>query len=962
MDTKNNIPYSAPEPPRPWRQRPRRSRGLRFLTLGCLCFIAFAQWKQLSHQSSDAHVDEASPLGHGLTQHGLSVKQLREDLATCAALRRKARDPVGAGRERNARYIDGHAPTLIKNATVWTGEPVPGTSPEAARRGEGFRWTPADVYLEHGLIKRVEASIDASTVPPDTIVFHARGRPLTAGLIDMHSHAGVSTLPELWGTDDTNEMASDTTPYVRSIDGLNPRDPQIQAIKSGGVTTSLILPGSANNMGGEAFVVKHAVGRPDGRNETSAQDMLADPDRAWRYMKMACGENPKRVYGRVGKQGPTSRMGESWEFRHAFEQAAELKRRQEDWCAKAEGKGGIQKVKDYLPRELKWESLRALLAGQVKLHVHCYTVPDLEAMVAHSNEFHFRIEAFHHAHQTYLVPEILKRAYGGRPPAVAMFANTMWYKAEASVASVQAGRILHDNGLTPVYVSDNPVLNAQHLVFEAAKAHRYGLPYHAALASVTSAPAEHLGFGNRLGKVKAGFDADVVVWDSDPLSLGAAPVQVWIDGTAQFRDPVELKKPVGDLGVPEAAPRMAEEPVAKADVVFTGVKKVLFKKDVHGLSPSNNAVAVSQGKITCVGACARELEAASRSNIPVIHLRNGYVTESITAFGSKIGLSAIDAEKDTDNGPSGWSVFTRAADGLALDTIKTNASHAHGVTRAVTAPRLSSHDGTHHGSSVGFLTAARTPLDKGAVFASDAAVHYTLTTSAKSGETPSIASIIGALRAKLLTAAASLTSKKEVSPADVEQALLRRVVNGTLPLVLTAHSADTIAAVVQLKRSVEASAGTSLRVVVLGGAESHLVADELAAADVGVVLAPALTFPSTWDRRRALVGAPLTNGTAADALLRAGVKVGLGVEEDWQALDLGLYAGWVWRNGEGRVAEKEAWGLVSWGIDELLGLGQDAVPGWREGQFVVWEGSPLQGGTVKAVGGGRGWVDVWEEV
>jgi hypothetical protein len=413
MNPKQELPSISSRPPPRWRQRPRRSKALRFLALGCLGFIAFAQWKQLSRQ--DADLDEILSSSrehhHGLTRHGLSIKQLREDLATCEALRRKPRDPEGPGRERNARYLDGHAPTLIKNAIVWIGEPVPGTSPEAARRGEGFQWTPADVYLEYGLIKRVERSINPATLSPDTIIFDAGGRPLTAGLIDMHSHAGVGSLPELWGNEDTNEMSSDTTPYVRSIDALNPRDPQIQNIKSGGVTTSLILPGSANNMGGEAFVIKHAVGRKDGRNETSATDLLADPDRAWRFMKMACGENPKRVYGRVGKQGPTSRMGESWEFRHAFEQAADLKQRQEDWCAVAEEKGGLHQVKTYLPRELKWESLRALLAGQVKLHVHCYTVPDLEAMVDHSNEFKFRIEAFHHAHQTFLVPEVSLSLY-----------------------------------------------------------------------------------------------------------------------------------------------------------------------------------------------------------------------------------------------------------------------------------------------------------------------------------------------------------------------------------------------------------------------------------------------------------------------------------------------------------------------------------------------------------------------
>jgi hypothetical protein len=386
-----------------WRPgKPRRTRALRFVALGCLCFIAFAQWKQLSRRP--AAPVPVSPSHPDRTIHGLSVARLQADVATCEKLRRKPQDPIGAGRDRNARYIDGYAPTLIQNATVWVGEPAEGTSPEAARRGSGFAWVTAGVYVEHGLIKRVEPSIALSSVAHDTLVFDAKGRPLTAGIVDMHSHAGVSSLPELEGWEDSNEMAADITPYVRSIDGLHPLDHQIQVIKSGGVTTSLVLPGSANNMGGEAYVIKHAVGKADGRNETSAADMLADPDRTWRFMKMACGENPKNVYGKPGRQGPTSRMGESWEFRHAFEQATKLVREQDDWCAVAAS--GVHHMKSYLPQELQWESLGALLRDQIRLNTHCYTIPDLEAFVEHTNEFKFKVRAFHHAHETYLVPEV----------------------------------------------------------------------------------------------------------------------------------------------------------------------------------------------------------------------------------------------------------------------------------------------------------------------------------------------------------------------------------------------------------------------------------------------------------------------------------------------------------------------------------------------------------------------------
>ncbi|KAK4225198.1 hypothetical protein QBC38DRAFT_269058 [Podospora fimiseda] len=928
----------------------KRRRRVAGIALGLLSFIAYAQWKQLP-SSTTVH-----PISSDITIHGLSVKQLEDDLATCHALQKKPEDPKGLGRDRNSRYIDGHAPTLIKNATVWIGEPVPGTSPEDARKGKGYQWITADVYLESGLIRRVESSIAPSSVDPKTIIFNAHGRPLTVGIIDMHSHAGVDSLPELEGNDDTNEMSSNITPYVRSIDGLQPGDHQIQVIKSGGVTTSLVLPGSGNNIGGEAYVIKHAVGKADGRNETSATDMLADPDRNWRYMKMACGENAKRVYGRVGESGPVSRMGESWEFRHAFERAAKLVRDQDDWCNTATAKG-LQAVKSYLPQELRWESLGALLRGQVHLNTHCYTIPDLEAFVDHTNEFKFKIRAFHHAHQTFLVPEILKRAYGGDPPASAIFADNMWYKAEANVASEFAGKILWDNGLTPIYVSDNPVLNAQHVIYEAAKGYKYGLPYHAALAAVTTAPAERLGFGQRLGKIKPGFDADVVVWDSDPLSLGAAPVQVWIDGTAQFEEPVELDKPPVTLITPDdSLAKLPNEPTQMDQVIFTGITKLLVDGGELGIDTTNSAginrVVLTRGKITCIGICRSEVETALRDHTPVVELKNGHLSGSFTAFGSKIGLNAIDAEDDTDNGPSSGT-FTRGEDGLALDTQKLNGSYTYGVTKAISAPK---HTGgsNHHGTSVGFLTGAKTSLDKNAVFASDVAVHYTLDLTSKRGSTPSISAAVGALRQKLLEAAAS---NEKIKDGYSEAAFLKKVVQGSLPLVITVQNADVIASILQVKKTVEHATGTALRLVIYGGAESWLLAEELASAKVGVVLAPLFSFRSTWDQRRALTGAPLTNGTAIDKLLDAGVLTAIGLEEDWIVRDLGLLAGIVLNNGGGRVDEKGALGLVSGNVYKLLGLKE---PGVKDGHFIISEGSPLTiGSRIKAVGGGLGTVTVF---
>lgn len=550
----------------------------------------------------------------------------------------------------------------------------------------------------------------------------------------------------------------------------------------------------------------------------------------------------------------------------------------------------------------------------------------------------------------------------------------MYYKAEAYIGSEYAGKTLYEQGLTPVYVSDNPVLNAQHVIFEAAKGYKFGLPYHAALAGVTSEPADLLGLGNRLGKVKPGYDADVVVWDSDPLSVGATPVQVWIDGTAQFEDPYELAKPLSAPMVPDPSLNSTNEETAQVQsLIFTGVSKILLPigdqvvhdDDKAGAAPFN--VVVTDGKISCVGACAADLGTSAAKKIKTIHLQNGYLTRAFTAFGSTLGLNEIDAEASTDDGDN-TDVFSRAVDGLALDTKKLHVAHEYGVTRAITAPKFGGGgDSARKGLGVGFATGATSSLDQGTVWADEVSVHYTLTQKAKRDKTPSISSAVGALRHKLLTAVA--TPEGDIKDPYSEEAYLKKVVTGALPLVITVHSADTIAAILRVKAVVEAEIAAAsaaaatvnkLRLAILGGAEAHLLAGELAAAGVGVALAPAQSYAESWDQRRALTGAPLTNGTAIDKLVEAGVVTALGLEEDWLIRDLALLTGRAYQNGGGRLDEKTALDLISTNVHRILGRELEEGEG-AEGHFVVFEGSPLEiGSRVKAVAGGLGRVSVFE--
>jgi hypothetical protein len=173
-------PYEyAVEVPR-WRKRGgRRSRALRFWTLllALIIFVVFAEWNEIPGWKKGTRTAGIS----------LSIEKLEADLATCSKLRTKPTDPIGVGRERNARYIDGNKPTLIKNATVWTGEPVKSTSAKDSHTGIGYSWITADVFLEFGLIKAVGEHLDLSAFSSDYLVWDAKGRQLTTGIIDMHS-------------------------------------------------------------------------------------------------------------------------------------------------------------------------------------------------------------------------------------------------------------------------------------------------------------------------------------------------------------------------------------------------------------------------------------------------------------------------------------------------------------------------------------------------------------------------------------------------------------------------------------------------------------------------------------------------------------------------------------------------------------------------------------------------------
>ncbi|THU95633.1 carbohydrate esterase family 9 protein [Dendrothele bispora CBS 962.96] len=843
-------------------------------------------------------------------------------LERCKSLKTPAGPPADFyKRTQSDRYLTGAKPTLIKNAKIWTGE------------DEGNLVVQGDVLLDKGMIMGV------GRVPhhhyKDITVLDAKGGWVTPGIVDLHSHLGVYSSPSLEGSDDGNSLKGTIGAWMRAIDGLNTHDDSYNTSIAGGVTTSLILPGSANAIGGQAYPIK--LRRTHERSPSSMlleppyqinSSLPVDPSHIpWRHMKHACGENPSRVYS-------DTRMDTIWAFRDAYNKASQLKKKQDDFCAKVEAG---QATGDF-PDDLQWESLVDVLRGRVKVNIHCYETVDLDALVRLSNEFQFPIAAFHHSSETYLVPEVLKRAYG-HPPSVALFATNARYKREAYRSSEFAPRILAENNLRVVMKSDHSVLNSRYLLYEAQQAHYYGLPQNLAIAAVTSSAAETMGMGHRIGYVKKGWDADLVLWDSHPLALGATPKQVFIDGIPQLETPHASTKPPAFQHVPsvpnfdkeaedavtyDGLPPLRPSSTFSETVVFTNVKSVYSRSGdvVEAVYTAQDAitygtVVVRNGRLICTGTETTCLSSSILDDpeVSYVDLEGGSLSPSLLTFGSPLGLSNIDQEDSTNDGVvldpliasvpkivGGDSALIRAVDGLEFQTRDALLAYRSGVSTAVTAP---SHYNFFGGLATSFSTGSAHKLEPGAVIQEGTGLHM----SVRHFGTPSVSTQIAALRRLLLEPQEGATGKR-----------VKEVLEGRVPLVIEAHSADIIATLVLLKKEVKTETGKNIRLTITGASEAHLLAKELGEFGVGVILNPARSFPFAWEDRRILPGPPLTEYSPVSKLVSHNVTVGIGVQEIWDARNLRFEIAWASLAANGKIGKEEAIAIGSVNLEKLLGM------------------------------------------
>ncbi|KAL5534649.1 hypothetical protein ACEPAG_1112 [Sanghuangporus baumii] len=841
-------------------------------------------------------------------------------------------------RTSSDRFVHGTKVTLIRNATIWTGNE------------DGKEILKGNVLLDKGLIKIVGGDnellakhLDDSSVD----IINAGGGWVTPGIVDLHSHLGVFSVPMLYGAIDGSSQKGITQPWLRALDGLNTHDDTYKLALAGGVTSALILPGSSNDIGGQGFTIKL---RPT--KERTPTSMLLEPpftlnntDKVdwnlpprWRQMKHACGENPRIAYG-------NSRMDNNWELRAIYDRARRIKEKQDSYCARAledkwDGLGAF-------PEDLQLEALVDVLRGHVKVHVHCYESVDLDGIVRLTNEFKFPIAAFHHANEAYLVPDLLKKAFG-HTPATALFATYARYKREAYRGSEFAPRILADNGIPIVMKSDHPVINSRYLIYEAQQAHYYGLSDNLALASVTSTPARIMGMDHRIGYIRTGFDADLVLWDSHPLALGATPRQVFVDGIAQFDEtyvPPALKPevfqktpstPDFDKKTEEAVtfaglPPLEPDKSVSGTVIFTNITslitRVLSVETKAVLFDSNSfeerGVLVSRaGKVVCGGSRDSCQKFLRDSDAVIVDLKGGAITPGLISFGSNLGLEEIQGEVSTTDGPVadslkkdlpnilGDRLLIRAADGLQFATRNAYLGYRAGVTVGVVSPItydvFTGSRGILSGLSGAFDLGSAHKLEKGAIVQNAVAVHVAIGHSVASG---SVSAQIAALRHLLL----------DPPPGDTEK-WFTEVANGQRTLVVHAESADVIATLVQFKKEVEENTGATMRLTIFGASEAHLLAAELAEAGVGIIIAPSRPSPKTWERRRILPGPPITKDSAISLLLAHNITVGIGAEEAWGVRNTRFDIAWTALESSGKISKSQALALASTNLEKLLGL------------------------------------------
>ena len=356
----------------------------------------------------------------------------------------------------------------------------------------------------------IEALGTDLAAPDDVEVIDAEGAWLTPGLVEAHGHVGIWEEFHGWAGDDINETSEAIGARFRALDGVHPTDEGFRDALSGGVTTIVAKPGSANPIGGQTVALK-SWGR-------IVDEMVVKQPAS---LKMALGENPKKFHGADQNRLPKTRMGVAAVIRDAFNGARNYKEFRDSM--RAEGRP--------FNIDLTNETLVQVLDGEVPVSQHCHRVDDIATAIRLSEEFGYRL-VINHGTEAHLIADVLAEK---DLPVVIGPLLTSRSKLELENRSIANPGLLARAGVRVALTTDAPVVPINLLVVQAILAAKEGLDRDTALRAITLTPAEIMGLDERVGSLSVGKDADMVLWSGDPLEVTSRPVSVFIQGRRVYR-------------------------------------------------------------------------------------------------------------------------------------------------------------------------------------------------------------------------------------------------------------------------------------------------------------------------------------------------------------------------------------------------------------------------------------------
>lgn len=761
----------------------------------------------------------------------------------------------------------------------------------------------ASILIREGKI----AAIGSDLKPDDGMkVVDARGKWITPGLIDTHSHIMFDG-----GLSQVNEGTQSIVCEVRVRDVIATHDPAEYRALAGGLTTARLLHGSANCIGGQDAVVKLKVG------SSLADHLVLDRPIG---VKFALGENVKRNPDRF----PHTRLGVEATLKRAFFEALDYRRTWIEYerAKKAAGDAG----EDLLAprRDLRLERLVAILNRETLIHSHCYRADEILMLLRTADSLGFRIQSLQHVLEGYkIAPEILKHG-----ASCSTFADWWAYKVEAYDATPYNASLLTEAGVSTVIKSDNAEL-MRHLNFEAAKSLKYGnMPADAALRMVTINAARELGLDKKIGSLEVGKDGDLAIFTSHPFNTFSKCLTTVIEGEIRYQ---QAKQPTTMSAA--AVKRSASPPkFAMADDEVRAKRLEIAESDsgvyaienvtLHPVEGPDDVIEhgtliIADGKIQALGRDVPAPEGATIVNATGLHAYPGLIDS-----GCLLGVHEIDAldvtQDSAENGPFQPDLYPSTA--INVDSELLPVARAGGITAALIRPR----SGIIAGQCSLILTAGWTAPEMTVREAVGLAVNW----PTKSEEIASLKEFMKAAR-RYDEIRSAEKKGAEQTVVDPRYEAMRPYLKRAKPVFIEGHTRRQMAEALQWAEE------EKLRVVLTGATDAWKLAPEISARKVPVILGPVIRAPlEPWDT----FDAPYAN---PGRLFEAGVPIAIRSDEEANARNAPLEAGFAVGYG---LPEKEALKAVTLGAARILGVANElgSLKAGKRANVLLTDGSPLQ--------------------